>query len=138
MKYNLAEKAEADAAFQYLTDLVGKDAVAEVIKVSPKRSLNQNNYLHLLLGAFGIHFGYTIDEAKLLYKELNKDIYAYKHPKGRTFYRSSADLDTAEMTKSIDRFREASDKQGCPLPTATDQGWLRAIENDIEKHYQYT
>lgn len=138
MKYDLTNQIEADAAFEYLTKLVGKEAVAEVKRVSPSRSLAQNNYLHLLLGAFGIHFGYTIAEAKLVYKDLNKDIYKYKHPKGRWFFRSSADLSVDEMTKSIDRFREASEKQGCLLPTATDQDWLRAIENDIEQHYKYT
>lgn len=107
--------------------------MADVRRVDPKRSLRQNNYLHLLLGAFGAHFGYTLAEAKLVYKELNKGVYAYQK-KGRTFYRSSADLDTAEMTKTIDHFREVSERHGCPLPIATDDAWLRSIENMIEQN----
>ena len=137
MKYNLADRTELDAAFQYLTDLAAKDIIAEIKKVSPARSLNQNNYLHLLLGAFGQHFGYTIDEAKTIYKrDVNPDIYVYEKG-GAKFLRSSADLDVAEMTKSIDSFRAYSKEQGCPLPAATDQGWLREIENEIERSKYY-
>jgi hypothetical protein len=136
MKFNLAVPAEANRAFTYLTDLVGKEAIAEVTKISPKRSLNQNSYLHLIIGAFGQHFGYTLDEAKQIYKEMNKGIYAYVK-KERTFYRSSADLSKEEMAKSIDLFREKSDEAGYPLPLATDQGWLREIENAIEQSKYY-
>lgn len=136
MKYDLSIQAEAKGAKEYLERLIKAEKVAEVKRVDPKRSLNQNNYLHLLLGAFGSHFGYTLAEAKLIYKEINKDVYGYDK-KGRTFYRSSADLDTAEMTKTIDRFREVSAERGCPLPLATDQGWLRSIENEMERHKVY-
>ena len=132
MKYNLAEPAEAKGAKKYLDLLISRGNMAEVKKVSPTRSLNQNNYLHLLLAAFGQHFGYTLDEAKLIYKEINKEIYGYEK-KGRQFFRSSADLSTDEMTVTIDRFRERSAEEGCPLPLATDQGWLRSIENEMER-----
>lgn len=136
MKYNLADPAESVQALDYLVNLIKQGKIAEVKKISPRRSLSQNNYLHLLLGAFGQHFGYTMEEAKLIYKDLNNDIYSYTK-KDRSFYRSSADLTTEEISKTIDRFREASEKQGYPLPLATDQGWLRSIENEIEKQRMY-
>ena len=136
MKYDLSIQAEATGAREYLERLIKRGNMAEVKKVSPTRSLNQNNYLHLLLGAFGSHFGYTLEEAKLIYKEINANIYGYEK-KGRTFFRSSADLDKAEMTITIDKFREKSAEQGCPLPTATDQGWLRSIENEMERTKQH-
>ena len=136
MKYNLSVTAEAERAFTYLTELAGKDALVEVNKISPKRSLNQNNYLYLLLSAFGVHFGYNLDEAKRIYKELNKDVYAYEK-KGRTFYRSSADLTKDEMAKTVDRFMVASAEQGYPLPLATDQDWLRELGNSIEMQSKY-
>lgn len=132
MKYNLVEPAEAKGAQKYLEQLISKGHMAELKKVSPARSLNQNNYLHLLLAAFGQHFGYTLEEAKLIYKQINKEIYSYEK-KGREFLRSSADLSKKEMTVTIDRFRERSAEEGCPLPLATDQGWLRSIENEIER-----
>lgn len=141
MKYNLATPAEVAAAYAYLSELAGKKSIASITKVSPQRSLRQNNYLHLLLGAFGAHFGYTLEEAKTIYKELNADMYEYHKTtaKGRdwTFYRSSADLSKDEMTKSIDVLREWSAKAGYPLPLATDQEWLRQISNEIERSSYY-
>ena len=136
MKFNFAIESEIARARTYFQQLVEKQSLAEVEKISPKRSLNQNSYLHLLLQAFGAHFGYTLEESKLIYKEINKDIYAYEK-KGRTFYRSSAELTKEEMTKTIDRFREKSAEAGYPLPLATDKEWLMSIENAIEqtKHY---
>jgi hypothetical protein len=136
MKFNLKNAGEVERARAYLELLIEKQSLAEVIKVSPRRSLNQNSYLHLLLNAFGLHFGYTSEEAKLIYKELNKNVYAYDK-RGRTFYRSSADLTKEEMAQTIDRFRDASAAQGYPLPLATDQGWLREIENAIEQAKYY-
>lgn len=136
MKFNLKLPAEAGRATDYLNTLIKNGSLAEVKKISPKRSLNQNSYLHLLLSAFGAHFGYTLEEAKLIYKEINPKVYAYEK-KGRTFYRSSADLTKDEMTASIERFRDKSAEAGYPLPTATDQGWLRELENSIEAQEKY-
>lgn len=136
MKYNLAVQGEADKAFEYLTELVGKEAIAEVVKISPKRSLNQNAYLHLLLSAFGAHFGYSLEEAKQIYKKLNHGVYSYEK-NNRRFERSSADLTKEEMAKTIDLFMQKSAQQGYQLPPATDQAWLREVENEIERSKYY-
>lgn len=142
MKFNLKSKVEAGNAFRHLADLAEKEQLVEVKKISPKRSLNQNSYLHLLLGAFGQHFGYTLEEAKTIYKTLpgNEDIYVYKKEvrgKEHTFLRSSANLSKEEMAKSIDTLHEWSKKGGYPLPPATDQEWLRQIENEVERAGYY-
>lgn len=140
MKYDTGNQTEAGQAFAYLVQLSSEKKKVEIKVIKPRRSLNQNSYLHLLLGAFGSHFGYTLEEAKTIYKDLNKPIYYYdKEVRGKVhhFARSSADLDVDEMTKSIDVLRDWSDKAGYPLPTATDQEWLRQIENEIEKHERY-
>lgn len=136
MKFNLAIKEEKSQAMSYFMKLVNKKTLVEVKKISPKRTLSQNSYLHLIIGYFGVHFGYTLDEAKIIYKEINSSIYAYKK-KERVFYRSSADLTKEEMAQSIDRFREKSQEAGCELPLATDQEWLRQIENEIERSRYY-
>lgn len=136
MKFNLANLSEFEKAFHYLTDLGGKECIVDIKKVSPNRSLSQNAYLHLLLGAFGEHFGYTVFESKEIYKELNKDIYSYTK-KGRKFMRSSADLTKEDMAKTIDLFMLKSAEQGYPLPLASDEGWLREIENKIEQSRRY-
>lgn len=132
MKYNLDESSECLEAFNYLTKLVGKHAVVEIKKKSPARSLNQNNYIHLCLTYFADNFGYTLEEAKTLYKYVNEETYKYKK-KGMPFYRSSADLSKDEMTYTIDKFRRFAAEHGCELPLAINQEWLRRIENDHEK-----
>lgn len=131
MKYNLAIEAEHEAASIYFGQLVATNSVVEVKKVSPRRSLNQNSYLHLIIGAFGSHFGYTLGEAKIIYKQINKDIYRYVK-KNREFWKSSADLSKEDMAKTIDRFIQVSAENGCELPLATDTEWLMRIENDLE------
>lgn len=136
MKYNLSNQLEAGKALTYLLELTQAGKIAEVKKVSPARSLNQNSYLHLILSAFGNHFGYTLDESKIIYKELNADIYRYRK-KGRVFWRSSADLSTEEMAKSIDTLMQKSAEAGYPLPLATNQDWVREVENILEKERYY-
>lgn len=131
MKFNLAVKAEKSEAHRYFITLFNKKSLVEIKKISPKRTLSQNSYLHLIIGAFGNHFGYTLAEAKIVYKEINRSIYLYEK-KGRKFLRSSADLTKEEMAKSIDTFRQKSAEQGYELPLATDQEWLRQISNEIE------
>lgn len=125
-----------NAALGYLKACADKKKLVTIDVILPTRSINQNNFLHLLLGAFGAQFGYTLEESKEIYKELNSDVYAYKK-KNRTFYRSSASLTTEEMTKSIDTLRDWSAKAGFPLPTATDQDWLIQIGNEIERTKNY-
>lgn len=136
MKFNLADKPAKSEAFRYFMRLANKKQIVEIKKVSPGRTISQNSYLHLLLGAFGAHFGYTIEESKLIYKEVNAELYRYEK-KGRVFWRSSAELSKEEMANTIDKFMRTSAEHGYPLPPATDKEWLMRIENEIEhsKHY---
>lgn len=137
MKYRLAIDHELKEAFAYLTELSGKLAFVEIKRISPRRSLNQNSYLHLLLGAFGEHFGYTIEEAKTIYKRaVNPNIYVYEK-NDQKFVKSSADLSSEDMATSIDKFMEYSKENGYELPLATDKGWLMEIENKIERSKRF-
>lgn len=137
MKFNLSIPLEAQKAEGYFKTLCEKKNIVELKRVSPKRSLNQNSYLHLLIGAFAQHFGYRLEEAKTIYKrDANPDLYVYEK-NGAKFLRSSADLSTEEMAKSIDRFMQYSAEAGYALPLATDQEWLRAVENEIERSKYY-
>jgi hypothetical protein len=136
MKYNLKNPLEMVKAQEELARLTHLGELVELKKVAKRRSLPQNRYLHLLLGAFATHFGYTKEEAKLIYKELNAGLYKYDK-NGRSFYKSSRQLTKEEMTKSIEAFRAYSAMYDYPLPEATDQGWLLNIENTMEQMEQY-
>lgn len=136
MNYNLAEPKELLAARSRVTYLARKGKRVKITEVQLARSLSQNNYLHLIIAAFGAHFGYTLEEAKMIYKQVNSSTYYYTK-KGRTFIRSSADVSKDEMARTIDKFMQASSEAGCPLPLADDREWLLQIENEIERTKRY-
>lgn len=136
MNYNLANPTELKAARNRINYLAKKKRIAIVKERIPNRTLSQNSYLHLIIGAFAANFGYTMEEAKQIYKECSPNIYIYEK-KGRRFLRSSAKLSKEEMAITIDKFMEKSKEAGFPLPLATDEGWLREIENEIDRHKYY-
>lgn len=145
MKYNLENVKEADEAFEYLTKLSGQESFVEIKKINPKRSLNQNAYLHLTFGIFSLETGYTLEESKTIYKrEANPAIYVYSKQiayRGGTrevkFLKSSADLDTLEMTITIDKWREYAAENGVHIPPPENLDELRSLENEIDKQSFY-
>lgn len=142
MKFDLASTKDSGEAMMFLTEQIREKKKIDIKVIKPRRSLNQNAYLHLILGEFAMFVGCTLEEAKLLYKQLpgNKSIYVYKKEvKGKEFefVRSSADLNVEEMNKSIDTLHEWAVKMGHPLPPATDMEALMRIENDMEKQSRY-
>ena len=134
MIYNLADQGALDRAASYLASLSGKHKVCELREIKPTRTSRQNRYLHLIIGAYGMHFGYSLEEAKLEYKRINSETYVYKK-NGHPFMRSSADLDEREMAKSIDKFHRVSAENGCPLPLAENEEWLSQIEKAMQENY---
>lgn len=52
--------------------------------------------------------------------------------------RSSRDLDTAEMTLAINRFRDwSSNEAGIYLPSPEEQAFLQTIEIEMMRHKEY-
>jgi len=137
MIYNLDSPIDRSKASKRFADLLDDKCIIE-LKKKAKRSLNQNNYLHLILSYFGMETGYTLNESKQIYKDFNQDIYCYHKEPAKmkdvlltvnVFYRSSADLDTVEMTKSIEIFRNYSAKEaGIYLPAPDEERFLQEIE----------
>jgi hypothetical protein len=141
MLYNLNNPTELKAARVKLEFLAGKGEKVELTRKSPKRSLKQNSYLHVLLGIVALDYHDTIEYVKLeLYKKLyNRDIFeTVKENKGgtRVAYRSSSELTDKEMALSIERLRNGYAKdQGCYLPDANED--LTVYENEIEKYKRW-
>lgn len=136
MRYKLKDPIELERAADYLSKLAGREATVDIKRVNPNRTLQQNKYLHVLISYFGLQTGYTSAEAKIMYKKINKDLYVYKK-NGGVFLRSSADLNTEEMTKSIDRFRQYGAEQGIDLPSADDKTFLEWAQQQIENTRAY-
>ena len=118
--------------------------IVELTEKKPRRSLPQNKYLHVILAYFGTQTGDTLAWVKERYYKvlINPDIFIrQKDDKflGKTQYlRSSADLDTAEMSLSIERFRNwAAQEAGIYIPSADEAILIQQMEIEIERNKEH-
>lgn len=139
MIYDPKNSLQKNQAIEKMKYFLSKGKRFELKVKNDKRSISQNNYLHLILSFFGIETGYTLQEVK-------QDIFK-KHVNPTLFYegefdgivkierwRSSASLDKAEMTLAIDRFRNFASKElGIYLPEPEDLVLLQEIERELSK-----
>ncbi len=133
MLYDLNKNIDVER-FKRRSEQLLKEGVVVELKKKVRRSTSQNSYLHLILGWYGMELGYTLEEAKHIYKNLSNEIYWYKK-KNESFYRSSADLSTEEMTSTIDKFRNYSSKEaGIYLPEPSDLAFLTEIEIELSRN----
>lgn len=118
--------------------------LVEVKKKHRQRSSSQNAYLHVCLGYYASEFGYSIDEVKqdIFKRKLNKDIFEVERVNKRgqkvVRLRSSRDLDTEEMTRAIERFRNwSSAVAGLYIPSPNETDALFAAQQQIDKYLEY-
>jgi hypothetical protein len=144
MLYDTSNPLQAEQFKLKAARLAGSGKVVELTEKKPKRSMSQNNYLHLILGYFAAQSGNTLEYVKLYYFKClcNKDIfYRQKNDKyfGDTWIlRSSANLDTGEMTTAIERFRNwSANEAGIYLPSPEDEKMLEMAEIEIERNKNY-
>ena len=140
MIYRLSIPTEKQDAIERFKWLIDNEKRIELTDKKKKRSISQNSYMHLLFGWFGLNFGETLEEVKqdIFKKVVNPEIFydgdkEYFNTKVDK-WRSTASLDTGELTIAIDRFRDFSAKHGCYLPEPKDLNWLTQIENELSKH----
>ena len=143
--YNFKNNIDCIKANERLQWLIKNEKRTEMKELRGKRTTPQNAYFHLLINYFAIEYGETFEFTKqdIFKKWVNPETFitTHKNPKNgkvREDLRSSADLNTKEMTTAIDRFKDfAHVKLGIKLPEATDQEFLDHIQNEIDKHKQY-
>lgn len=139
MWYNLKNPLEIDKFKDRVTELRNKGAVVELTE-KRARSLQANKYLHLMLSKFALEYGYTLDEVKThFYKvTVNPDIYVRERVDKFSgeiykYVRSSAELTSDEMSKSIEAFREFwLEEGGYRFPSSDEYIALLHIQHDVE------
>lgn len=137
MIYNLSQENHKEAAIRRLENLISRKARVEIKHKRVNRTLRQNRYFHLLCGYFGINFGYTIEEVKMIIKtEVCPHLGVYIK-NGRKFIISSADWNTKQMTEVIDMFKDYSATKDLPLPEANEVEFLSWVEEEISKQSIY-
>ncbi|MEE0994818.1 MAG: hypothetical protein UH541_07875 [Prevotella sp.] len=145
MLYNLSNPLQREQFKARSAMLLDKsNGIVELTEKKPRRSNQQNAYLHVILGYFAMETGNTLEWVKQQYfkKLVNADIFIREQEDkwlGRMkVLRSSADLDSAEMTTAIDRFRNwSSSEAGIYLPSANEEDMLSLMEIEISRYKQY-
>ena len=134
MLYDLRNELEIKG-FQAKCDyLISQGKKVEIKERRKARTINQNRYLHLIFGLYASETGYTVEEVKqdIFKREICFDVFMIIK-KGRQVFRSTASLDTKEMTIVIDMFRNHASKDlGIYLPEPNED--LRSLEEHLEKY----
>jgi len=126
------------ARFNYLLEHA---VLVELTDIS-KRSTAQNSYLHVVLGSVALYLGEPLEYVKQeIYKKMvNPELYVIeKHNKFLGYIetvRSSKDLNTEEMSRSIDRFRKWAAEMGIYTPSPEDLEAISRISAEMSQvHY---
>ena len=141
MIYDLANELDRVRLEKRFKALLTAQKVVEVKEYKPKRTSPQNRYFHALLGIVAMQTGNALADVKTEYfkKYCNAEIFVTRRDDkllgSVEILRSSADLDTAEMTTAIDRFvRWYETESGEVLPRPDDEAYIQAIEVEMAKH----
>ena len=118
--------------------------IVELTEKKPVRTDSQNRYLHIALGYFACETGNTLEWVKQQYfkKLVNPDIFIREKTDkylGRIkVLRNSADLDTAEMTTAIERWRNwASTEAGVYIPSPDEGNLIQLAQMEIDRARNY-
>lgn len=127
-----------------LDKLISEGKVFELTEKKPKRSLSQNAYLHVILAYFASETGNTLEWVKKeYYKKLVNPATFIRTKEDRfmgtiKYLRSSSELDTSEVTLTIDRFRNWSAAQaGIYLPAPDEERLLQLAQIEIERNKEF-
>lgn len=135
MKLDLSNNVDLNKFNVYCSKLIDGGKKVELKEIRPKRSLSQNNYAHVVFSLFGIYHGYSILEVKTLVKRSNGNYY---EKNGTKFLKSTADMDSGELTDLIEFTRNMSAKEGHYIPTSEEYLQNRFnIDREIEQNKEH-
>ena len=144
MIYNTSNPLDKANFLLRAKKLAESGVIVDLIEKKPRRSLPQNKYLHVILAYFGTQTGNTTEWVKQQYykKLVNPDLFIRekkdKYLGKIKVLRSSADLDTAEMSLSIERFRNwAAQEAGIYIPSADESILIQQMEIEIERNKEF-
>lgn len=141
MTYDLSNDLDRERLRKRIEALLTAQKVVEVKEYRPKRTNAQNRYLHAILGEFAMQTGNTLEDVKCEYfkKYCNYELFVrtkeFEHIGNIEVLRSSSELDTAEMTTAIERFRNwSASEAGIYLPSPDEEAYIAAIEAEMQRH----
>jgi len=142
MKYNLATELDRQRFVARARALLDKQGFVE-LKDCAQRTLNQNSYLHLLLGVVALDTGNDLAYVKTWYfkRLVNPDLFIVKR---RDKYcgeveteRSTTELTKEETSIAIDRFKRWGNENGFYMPEPGDEQLCRLIEIEMGRQQKW-
>lgn len=142
MIYNPNISGNAQMAITKLEYLIEKGKVFELKEKRAKRSISQNSYMHLIFAWFASEYGELPSYVKqVLFKQIvNPHIFKTTYVNEKTGeeredWRSTADMNTKELTTAIENFRNYSIKEaGIYLPEPDDLALIQTMEHQLENN----
>lgn len=118
---------------------------AGIVELTDKsrRSLNQNSYLHAILGVLALETGNSLEVVKreIYKKRINPDLYVRIKADpvlGEVeTIRSSRDLTKEEFSLSLERYKQFCSENGIYIPEPGDEELLRQIELEMARAQKY-
>jgi len=137
-RYKVSEARDYLAALDFINQAKEQSFDIELKKFYEKRTNRQNNYLHFCLAYFAHIYGCTELEAKevFLKRLAAPQLFEVEYDvdgKTVTFYRSTADLDTAEMASAIRNFTAYAEMNDIYIPLPDDEIGRRYCEQQMER-----
>ena len=142
MLYNLQDALSRER-FKAKVSLLWKSGTLVELTDKRRRTLNQNSYLHVCIGAVAIETGNPLEVIKqeVFKRIVNPDLFVTEKDDpilGRlSALRSSRDLDKEEMSLAIDRFRKFAEEHGVYIPSPGDEELIAQMEWEISKSERY-
>lgn len=143
MLYDLSNELSRKQFAARVKHLWAKGAGIVELTDKSRRSLNQNNYLHVILGVLALETGNSLEVVKreIYKKKVNPDLFIRTKSDPLLgeigVVRSSRDLTKEEMSLSIDRYKKFCAEQGIFLPEPGDEELLRQIEFEMARAAKY-
>lgn len=144
MLYDGGNPLHAQQAKVRIEKLINDKKIFDLTEKKPRRSNQQNKYLHVILAYFGTQVGETMEYVKKYYYKVlvNPNTFIVKREDKYLGMikdlRSSADLDSDEFSLSIDRFRNwASMECGIYLPSPEEEQLVQLMEIEIERNKEF-
>lgn len=136
---NVLSRKQFSARVKHLWE---KGGIVELTDKS-RRTLNQNSYLHAILGVLALETGNSLEVVKreIYKKKVNPDLFlrVKRDPLLGEIevVRSSRDLTKEEMSLSLDRYKKFCSDNGIFLPEPGDEELIRQIEFEMGRAVKY-
>lgn len=142
MIYNLQDELSRNRFKARVGQLWRSGTIVELTDKA-RRTLRQNSYLYVCLGALALETGNSVEFIKqeVFKRIVNPDIFVLEKEDPILgvikVLRSTRDVNKEDMSKAIDRFRKWASEHGVYIPDPEDKAIIAQMEYEIAQAERY-